>query len=165
MRFVNYPKDIGWKALTAAGACLWVNILTGVGADHIRRDRSMFKRPENSFSLLKRELATHSARLPPDVGASRRYIFADNTLNMPLIVEAPVIGRCRTCRHYDSAENRCDHCVTAPTISLEKSCPRITTSHNTRITISHNRGVLRHPKINVTPLMTLSFGIHEPFRG
>jgi hypothetical protein len=111
MRFINYPEDIGWKAPTAADACLRVNSLSGVGSAHIRRDRSVLKRPENSFSFLKRELATHSACLPSDVGPGRRYIFADNTLDMPLIVEAPVIGRCRACRQYDSAENRCDHFI------------------------------------------------------
>jgi hypothetical protein len=63
--------------------------------------------PENSFSLLKRELAIQSARLPPDVRAKRRDIFADNPLDMPFIVEVPVIGRRRTCRQYSSTDNRC----------------------------------------------------------
>jgi hypothetical protein len=67
----------------------------------------LFKCPEYSFSLFKRELTIHSAGLPPDVGAERRYIFADNTLNVPLIFEASVIGRCRTCGKYGSTYNHC----------------------------------------------------------
>ncbi len=111
MRFVNYPRDIGLKARTAAGGCLWVNNLSGAALGHTRRDRPVFKCPKHSFSLVKRELTIHSARFAPDVRAKRCYIFAENTLNMPLIVEAPVIGRCRTCRQYGSSENRCDHFV------------------------------------------------------
>jgi len=111
MRFVDCPEDIGLKARTAAGGCLWVNKLSGAGGAHTRRDRSLFHCPEHSFSLVKRELAIHSARLSPDVSAKRCYIFAENTLNMPLIVEAPVIGRWRTCRQNDSTDNRCAYFV------------------------------------------------------
>jgi hypothetical protein len=89
MRLVNYPEDIGLKARTAAGECLWVNDLSGAGAAHTPSDRSLFHCPEDFFSLFKRELAIYSAGLPPDVRAKRRYVSADNTLNMPLIVEAP----------------------------------------------------------------------------
>ena len=106
-----FPEDIGLKARSAAGGCLWVNKLSGAGAGHTARDRSLFHCPEHSFSLVKRELAIHSARLPPDVRAKRCYILAENTLNMPFIVEAPVIGRWRTCRQNDSTDNRCAYSV------------------------------------------------------
>ena len=111
MRFVDCPEDIGLKARTAAGGYLWVNNLSGAALGHIRRDRPVFKCPKHSFSLVKRELAIHSARLSPDVRAKRCYILAENTLNMPLIVEAPVIGRWRTCRQNDSTDNRCAYFV------------------------------------------------------
>jgi len=111
MRLVNYSKDIGLKTRTAAGECLWVNKLSGAGPAHIRGDLPLFKCPKHSFSLVKRELAIHSARLSPDVRAKRCYILAENTLNMSLIVEAPVIGRWRTCRQNDSSDNHCAYFV------------------------------------------------------
>lgn len=77
--------------------------------------------PENIFSLLKRELAIQSARLPPDVRAKRRYIFADYSLDMPLIVEVPVIGRWRTGRQYSSTDNRCTRFVSGHNFFLLSS--------------------------------------------